>query len=331
MGEELVVDVEIRWSFDVTGLDRGGRLFVLDRAAGLDRDDSRVGAGDGKRCLDPDKDVLDGVVAVQEQHVAERAGPCLVAVVTAGEVPELLMFGPEPARVARLRERSRRGQGSGATPQHFEVVVQIEDLLAAVHAPAMRRDHVAVNGHRDGLGAELDRDPLADVTDRHRVEALPNTDPRFRVDPGREARDRREPLRRQRPQRWFLELGKADHTIARARPAASDPPLLIRGVAFREVVVELRERAELRDRRQIAATVAADVALHAALLVRARNARLAEERFEPVMRAERDEPLVLQPVTALQDLRRCCLEVVVADTQRHATEPFERADMRISE
>jgi hypothetical protein len=62
--EELVVGVEGRESFDVSGLDRRCRCFVFDRAAALDCDHGRVGAADRERGTDPDEHALDGVVAV---------------------------------------------------------------------------------------------------------------------------------------------------------------------------------------------------------------------------------------------------------------------------
>jgi hypothetical protein len=49
------------------------------------------------------------------------------------------------------------------------------------------------------------------------------------------------------------------------------------------------------------------------------------------MRAQRDEPFVLGAVPALQDLRRCGLQVVVADQARDPVEAFERPHVRVSE
>ena len=61
----------------------------------------------------PRDDVVGVVVAVQQQHVAQGAGPGGVAVTAAGEVPELLVLGPEPATRTGLGERGRRGSAPG--------------------------------------------------------------------------------------------------------------------------------------------------------------------------------------------------------------------------
>ena len=84
----------------------------------------------------------------------------------------------------------------------------------------------------------------------------------------------------------------------------------------------------------MAAAEPADLALHAALLVAALDARLAEEAVEPVVRPQRDEPFRLDPVAALQHLGDRGLrlsQVVVADPVGHATEVLEGADMTVEE
>jgi len=57
----------------------------------------------------------------------------------------------------------------------------------------------------------------------------------------------------------------------------------------------------------------------------------AEERVEPVMRAQRDEPFRLVPVPALQDAGHCGLEVVVPDPARHAAHMLERQHVAFQE
>ena len=61
------------------------------------------------------------------------------------------------------------------------------------------------------------------------------------------------------------------------------------------------------------AAEAADLALNAALLMRARLAGQTERRFEAIVRAHRDEPVGLHTAPTLQDLRDRGLQIVMAD------------------
>jgi hypothetical protein len=63
----------------------------------------------------------------------------------------------------------------------------------------------------------------------------------------------------------------------------------------------------------VAPSEAADLALHAALLVSAVDAWAAEERVEPVVAAQCGEPFGLGAVTALEDPDDGGFEVVVPD------------------
>ena len=79
--------------------------------------------------------------------------------------------------------------------------------------------------------------------------------------------------------------------------------------------------ATVRHRRQVPAPEPADLAFHPTLLVRALHAGLAEERVETVMRTQRDEPRVLQPLPTQQHPHHRRLQVVVADHPgRHPTQ-----------
>lgn len=89
--------------------------------------------------------------------------------------------------------------------------------------------------------------------------------------------------------------------------------------------------ARSRHRHQVASPEAADIVLDAALLVSALFAWDAEERVEPVVRAERDEPVGLDPITALQDAGHRGLQVVVPDPSGDAAEVGERLDMPLQE
>ena len=56
-----------------------------------------------------------------------------------------------------------------------------------------------------------------------------------------------------------------------------------------------------------------------------------EPRFVEVVRAQRDEPLVLDPVAALQRLLRRARQVVVADRREYAGEPVQRVHVPLEE
>ena len=75
----------------------------------------------------------------------------------------------------------------------------------------------------------------------------------------------------------------------------------------------------------------ADLALHAAFLVRSFLAGDAEERVETVMRAQRYEPLRLSPVPPPQHPHDGGLEVVVADPARHRAQILERQHVPFQE
>ena len=73
----------------------------------------------------------------------------------------------------------------------------------------------------------------------------------------------------------------------------------------------------------MAAAEAADLALHAALLVRPVDAGAAEERVEPVVAAQRGEPFGLGAVTPFEDPDHRGLEVVIPNPARDTTEVGE--------
>ena len=102
-------------------------------------------------------------------------------------------------------------------------------------------------------------------------------------------------------------------------------------VGQRHQPVQLGEARDIRHRDEVAAAEPADLALDAALLVRALDAGDAEEAVEAVVRAERDKAGGFQPVPTAQHLDDRGLQVVVADAPGHATEPFERADVAVEE
>ena len=74
---------------------------------------------------------------------------------------------------------------------------------------------------------------------------------------------------------------------------ASDVARVVCAVGRLEQRVELGQALDARDRHEVAAAEATDLALHAALFVRARDAGLAEERVEAEVRAQRGEAVAL--------------------------------------
>ena len=76
---------------------------------------------------------------------------------------------------------------------------------------------------------------------------------------------------------------------------------------------------------------AADLALHAALLVGALDARAAEERVEPVVAAQRGEPFRLRAIAALEDPHDSGFEVVIPDPAGYAPEVLEGQHMTLQE
>ena len=79
------------------------------------------------------------------------------------------------------------------------------------------------------------------------------------------------------------------------------------------------------------ASKAADLAFDAALLVRPHDARRRELRLEQVVRAQRDEPVGLDPPAATQHLLDRRGQVVEADLLEHTAEPLERLDVQLQE
>ena len=75
----------------------------------------------------------------------------------------------------------------------------------------------------------------------------------------------------------------------------------------------------------------ADLPFDAALLMGTLQTRLAEERLEPVMGPQRDEPLGLVPVPAFEDSRDSGFEVVVTHPPRDTTEMLERQNVSLQE
>jgi hypothetical protein len=114
---------------------------------------------------------------------------------------------------------------------------------------------------------------------------------------------------RQRVQQAPLHL----KALTEGRGVPGDRALQVLPARFLEQFVELLHRLDLGHRHEVAAAEAADLALNAALLMRALLAGQTERRFEAIVRAHRDEPVGLHTAPTLQDLRDRGLQIVIAD------------------
>ena len=81
-----------------------------------------------------------------------------------------------------------------------------------------------------------------------------------------------------------------------------DPALEVALATGAQQLVQLGEAPNRRDRDEMAAAETPDLALDAALFMRALQPDRRELRLEQVMRAQRDEPIGLHPPATLQDL-----------------------------
>ena len=130
----------------------------------------------------------------------------------------------------------------------------------------MAGDLAAVVADHDLARADPGADAQPDQRDRDRVAVLPDRDQRLRVD-----------ARAMRAPRVELARPAARRSSGRSRssasPTVSARPAIRRAevgeAAVLEQLVELRERRDLGDRHEMAAAEAADLALDAALLMRA--------------------------------------------------------------
>ena len=116
-----------------------------------------------------------------------------------------------------------------------------------------------------------------------------------------------------------------------AQHPAGDVAPIVGDVAGGDELVELGETADVRHGDEMAAAEPADLAFHAAFLMGAGDAGPAEERVEPVMRAQRHEPFRLGAVAALEHAHHRRLQVVVADPPRDPAEVFEGTHMAVEE
>ena len=134
----------------------------------------------------------------------------------------------------------------------------VQPLVASDLPPVVTED--------DLPGTDPSGDPQPREPDRQRVLVLADRRQRLAVDPRGRVLGRVERLGRQLPAARPTSWPSASPTVSR-RPA--DRALEILEARGSEPVVELGERGDLGHRHQVGAAEAADLALDAALLVRA--------------------------------------------------------------
>ncbi len=172
----------------------------------------------------------------------------------------------------------------------------------------------------DLAGADLRGHAQPSQRDRDGVAVLADGDERLRVDTDCRGLRRVERLAGQRAQHRALP-----RELLSDRPGPPvDPPVKIGLAAGEQQPVERGDRPDRRDRDEVVAAVAPDLALNAALLMRPRDSRGREDRVEQVVRAQRDEPIRLDPPAAAQHLLHRRAEIVIAHLGEHASEPRER-------
>jgi len=81
----------------------------------------------------------------------------------------------------------------------------------------------------------------------------------------------------------------------------------------------------------VIAPEAPDLVLDPALLMGPLNADQSEPRLGQVVRAQRDEALVLDPAAALQRLLRRSRQIVVPDRREYTREPVQRVHVPLEE
>ena len=139
------------------------------------------------------------------------------------------------------------------------------------------------------------------IAGRDRVETAADRHPALAVDP---VRAHHAWCRTARPAAAAARGASSAKCSPTLDPPVRDAPSVVAFHRRRQQLVELGHRRDVRDRDEMAAAEPADLALHAALLVAALDAGLTEEAVEAVVRPQRDEPFRLDPVAALQHLRR---------------------------
>ena len=267
------------------------------------------------------------MLAAQQQHVDHLPRGVRASVTVGQRRPQLVEAVGPRAAVAFLGQRDRVLQPAGLVVEQLEVVIELGAGPELAVQPLVAGDLTAAVVDRDLPRADPGADLQPGERDRHRVAVLADRDQRLRIHPRGGGLARVERLGRQRAQQRPLGRPRLPD---RHRPPV-DPPAEILLAAGEQQRVQLGEVTQLRDRHQVVAAEAADFALHATLLVRPFEARGRELRREQVVRAQRDEPVGLDPPAALQHLLHRRGQVVEPDLREHAAEPLERLHVQLQE
>ena len=206
-------------------------------------------------------------------------------------------------------------------------MVEHEALGPLVRAALVAGEHPAPEegGHGPAAEAHVHRPARAGRGDR--VARATHGDARLAVGL-RAERDRGvEGFGGEGPQRRLLGLR---HPADGGEPAG-DVAGVVCAVGRLQQRVQLGQALHARDRHEVAPAEAADLALHAALLMRARDAGLAEERVEAEVRAQCGEAVALDAVASGEHPRHGRLEIVVADPPRHPAEALEGDHVALEE
>ena len=206
-------------------------------------------------------------------------------------------------------------------------MVEHEDLRPLVGAALVAGDHPARDGGGHGPAAEAHVHRPARAGRGDRVARATHRDARLTVGLRLQHDRGVEGFGGEGPQRGPLGL----RHLADGGEPAGDVAGVVCTVCRLQQRVQLGQALDARDRHEVAAAEAPDLALHAALLMRARDAGLAEERVEAEVRAQCGEAVALDAVASGEHPRHGRLEVVVADAPRHPAEPPEGDRMSLEE
>src|SRR5712691_1746585 len=166
------------------------------------------------------------------------------------------------------------------------------------HAPLVPDLHMS--GQQPGLGP-------ASRSQRNRVAVRPHFHAALAIHRRKTDLRQLEAFRGQRQQMLLLDV----HGLANRLRFSADLALLVLLAGGAQILIQLSEVFDLRNRHQMVPPEVAGLAFHAALLVGLGG--VAELRLKSPMRTERDEPLGLLPLMPTQNLPHCAFQVVIAE------------------
>ena len=166
-------------------------------------------------------------------------------------------------------QRDRPGERARLVDQQLQVVVELRRRRRTGRPGGRGARPACRRGDRDLPGADLDEHAQPDQADRHRVAVLANGHHRLRIDPRTRLLAGLRPLVGQRSQQRPLAC---ERLADRAR-VPGDPAREVGLAAGEQPGVQLGKAPDGRDGDEVAATEPADLALDAALLMRAPQGR----------------------------------------------------------